>query len=852
MKITRLIIHKLIMFRFTGIETLDITFEELVQIIISPNGHGKTSLLKECNLRPSVKTNYYEDGYRKIYATDDHGEDYILTSDYKKKTSPHSFYKISTDEELNESGNTSIQEELVEQYFGYSKNVHDLCYLNYKVSGMAPGNLKTFLMIINPCNLKFIFDYYKKVTGQIRSCQNNLSSLYSRKNALEQQLLSEEIYNSLIEENKQLVNDIPNQITTIARLESKIDEYIKEKNNINIGTIDLNSLNKRLLSYRKWFSEFKQFINVDINILETDTNMNINKLTTQKETLEQDLMELVKDYEQCQTYIKEHEDTTLIIDTEDKLVYLKGRFDLLKNYKTIENPISEDLLEFTQDHIDILENHLQYFIEYKGPLFTNVDILRYKQKLDKWSLKSASYSSKLIQCLEKENYLKERMQRYEIGIPQDCKLSGCQLFKMYMTSYDEYKVQDDKNIKDMHIFNHRLNRLKNYLVHLNIKIRNMEIVFENIKSVMNYLNEYRYLRTTIQDVNIKEVLNTNPLIITSKIYNHFLNSKHYYEFKKIEKEYNETLDLKLKIEQSKSISIEFMEKLSIEKSMKIQENKNIFFKLNTEISNKKEELLLIQKYKEIMNFIETSKDLIKTYERNTTLEFEILLNKKLLEFEIERKNNNVQRLGEISSIISKQENINARYSEEILVSISKIEERKALYIEFEKILSPNMGIPHEYTVDFINGVLENANFFIQYISAYPLEFKVIDMNDPLDYVLYINIGDQDEPNEIGNCSDGQKAILDLCFILGLAVKLELSTFPLYLDEIDRPLDVYHKQKLLTLLNTIIDEHIVGQLFMINHHAIVSDGISNSNVIVLNDTNILVPEVYNEHVKIDRL
>ena len=67
MIIKKLILHKYKRFFLTGIETLTYEPEKTMQIIVSKNGAGKSSLLQELNPLPAdIKKNYYEGGYKYI------------------------------------------------------------------------------------------------------------------------------------------------------------------------------------------------------------------------------------------------------------------------------------------------------------------------------------------------------------------------------------------------------------------------------------------------------------------------------------------------------------------------------------------------------------------------------------------------------------------------------------------------------------------------------------------------------------------------------------------------------------------------------------------------------------------
>ena len=75
-------------------------------ILVAPNGFGKSSTMRELTPYPACRTDYEKHG-KKIIEIDHDRSYYILTSDFSKAGSPHSF--IKDDVELNQSGTTEVQ-----------------------------------------------------------------------------------------------------------------------------------------------------------------------------------------------------------------------------------------------------------------------------------------------------------------------------------------------------------------------------------------------------------------------------------------------------------------------------------------------------------------------------------------------------------------------------------------------------------------------------------------------------------------------------------------------------------------------------------------------------------------------
>ena len=127
----------------------------------------------------------------------------------------------------------------------------------------------------------------------------------------------------------------------------------------------------------------------------------------------------------------------------------------------------------------------------------------------------------------------------------------------------------------------------------------------------------------------------------------------------------------------------------------------------------------------------------------------------------------------------------------------------------------------------------------------------VDENSPLDYGFPITI--KSETNKDINCtSDGQAEVIDLVWVLTILLQMKLlDKIPFFADEIGRCMDEVHRQKTLEFLNSLIDNRLIEQLFLINHYAAISNGFKECNVICLNSDNLTdLPNNVNDTVQIE--
>ena len=100
------------------------------------------------------------------------------------------------------------------------------------------------------------------------------------------------------------------------------------------------------------------------------------------------------------------------------------------------------------------------------------------------------------------------------------------------------------------------------------------------------------------------------------------------------------------------------------------------------------------------------------------------------------------------------------------------------------------------------------------------------------------------------CSLGQKEIVNLAFVLVMRQYLNITDYPIYLDEPGNGFDHAHKTELMKFIKMLIDTNQCSQIFMINHYSDWHGGLSNNETVVLDSRNIVVPNPSNQNVKIN--
>jgi hypothetical protein len=209
------------------------------------------------------------------------------------------------------------------------------------------------------------------------------------------------------------------------------------------------------------------------------------------------------------------------------------------------------------------------------------------------------------------------------------------------------------------------------------------------------------------------------------------------------------------------------------------------------------------------------------------------------------RSNTYLRMSEVERTLRAQSGLKERYQEEVVNELNRIEKDLSDLIHIEKAL---IDIPKEITIDFLNGIFEQANKIIEMVWTIPFRIEPLSYDNPLNYEFMIS-GDNDSLREMDDCSEGQTEILSLAINLALRIELGHLNLPIVLDETGRTFDEKHKQNLVFLLKKLLDENIISQIFLISHHAVMHDSFSNTETLVIRSDNVMLPEKYNDHCEI---
>lgn len=177
-------------------------------------------------------------------------------------------------------------------------------------------------------------------------------------------------------------------------------------------------------------------------------------------------------------------------------------------------------------------------------------------------------------------------------------------------------------------------------------------------------------------------------------------------------------------------------------------------------------------------------------------------------------------------------------------ALIRLEATKALV----DALCPKTGLIAEQITLQLSGIISGVNEMIQRVWGYPLYILAgVDIGEELKYKFPLMVDSQLRP-DIANGSGASVDIIDIAFVLTGYICMNLTEYPLYIDELGATFDEVHRHNLIPLMKDLIDNDRYSQVLIISHSLDGQTAFSNSETIILDDRNINYPHQYNRHVE----
>lgn len=830
MRITKLVLEKYKRLMLSNIQRFEYNPSKDMQLLIGSNGSGKSSVLEELTPLPSHHSNFVKGGVKEIHLQhrDSH---YRLRSVYNGGSGEHSF--IKDDEELNKGGTFAVQRELVEREFRLTRDLHELFTGVTSFSQLSTAKRREWLTRLSPVDLGYAFEVYNRARSLHRDQQGVIKHLTKR--------MSQE--NSDLPDEAEL-NKCKAEIQTLTE---KLDRLFQLRqansqpgfSNSRAFQETLEALVRRAKGLLRQSPALPATFRVDsMEALEEAIRQRQSASQTLQTLLErltddhQQLLQALpaKDAQLSETEIAALREQVQALQAEEArlaptVAAYRGTFPLL------ELPLDRRPQELLQTTFTEWITLLQTFPDNRDGRFT--------QERGALTREALATSEAEQRRLENEQTL--AMQKL-------ARLKGCEHI---VCPSCQHQFQPGVSVAEVR-------KLEATVRHCGEQLEQLAKVIEEQKSYLEQFDEYltyvrRFRRLTQESGEYfqplwsvcleQRVMFHNPRDHITAATQWLAAMEQKLQLALLRQE-REILEHRLRFvdaldRQALSLNDQRRQALEQEIAQKTQELRE----LQQEISTLQAQQRALQRY--LADCAETIVDLEQLLQAVATTRDHLFQ-----QAVVEETKQTQLLLAQVQERLSR-----AELRDGLLRDIQKQHDDAVQahhdYGVLVKALSPTDGLIGQYLMGFMQVVVELLNTVIAEVWTYPLEVLPSQVEkDELDYrfPLNVNNGAVISP-DIGRGSSSQRDIVDFAFKLLVMKFLQMEDYPLYLDEFGSTFDEQHRQNLIPFINRLLELGHIQQAFYISHFSIVHGAFNQAEVCVLDPTNITVPQVYNQHVKI---
>lgn len=805
---------------FYGVEEIIYTPEQVLQIIIGTNGSGKSSLLRACSLAPMDKREFTKDGYRKL-VVHKHGFTWTMVSDYSKKTPHHEFWK--DDENLNKGGTGAVQKELVEHHLGYTAFHHKLLTGKLKFTEMSPNARKDLLIMISGLELDYVLGLFEKakvkhrdivgaskhvisryadVTKQL-SLAGDPEDMERRHSVLAremQEILSKSSYNSSYEESGKRLVQLQGQIKEAMARSSKLYKSIKEatvKGRLNTGELIQNPENAAAL-YE------------DARAESVHLEKSIRSLLDEQNGLSEQLVKFkdLPSEDQKQGIAKE-------------VVDLKSRIESLDKEVSENFPYTDNLSMRLQD----IALAFDRVMELKISMPDELTVFESKE-IDLFTVQFKDLKERVSVIKAKIHRLEHRIAAAKSAGDGDVTCPKCshivladgsigaQMLAVLEEELEKEKAELTCIELDLQPFNAKQKAIGEF-----IKARNQlsriysdsnslycfsllgkpSLTLTKLPILIEHLRQARVsCEAKIEKAKLLTVLNEKELILSMLDVNDLDAAK------------NKLGQLETKL------NVLYDEKKTCDEVTKYREGiasrLTSFFKLHTYL-----EETLVPKYNETLQKFFAD-----------TIDVELKKKLRLIQDQMAVLNKDMTQYAIISSRVKELEK-----------DEQELKRERRLLESVLHLLSPKKGLVAEQLHEVIGAVVGSVNSIVDKVWDKDLTLTHPEFGKNLDFQFFTSIEGFAGP-DIKDLSDGQKEIVNFAMTLIIMRQLELTDFPLLLDETSANMDSTHRSNFMRFIKDLTETSTFKSIFLVSHYASEYGGFSNADIIVLNHDNISLP------------
>lgn len=828
MRITYLLLEKYKRLMLSNIQRFEYTPKQNLQLLIGSNGSGKSSVLEELTPLPAHHSGFAKGGCKVIHLTH-RNNTYELTSKYNGGSGDHSFVKNG--EEMNKGNTAAVQKELVWQEFALNREIHNLLVGITPFTSLSTMKRREWLTRLAPVDLDFAFKVFSKAKTAHRDQQGVVKHLIKRMGQENHDLPDD----SALNQHKRRIQELTNKLDKLfqERKAGVVSRYDSEQA-VQSALQDLTTRAEKILRYHlpeppkglEDESAFEAYL-AEQNVEYQRQQTLLERMTEEFQKLNEQVPS--RDAELTEAQIEDmrrqlRELNQQIQQIKPKVTQYDGVFPLV-DLPPDRRPLSK-LVQVFDEWMGLIQsfpdNHDGRFSQDRGKAAQerHLQLERQYQQLDNQQTTDARRLARLKGC--DTVHCPNCQHQFQPGVNPG--------------EVDKLQAVMNERSPQMEQIEKELAELKSYL--------------ESMDDYMTYVRAFRKLVTEnpsftpVWDVCLeRKVMVRQPKDYISAAI----------EWRRVMEEaiHLRELEQNAEVVQHRLRYVDAIDREAITHTDRQRKQ------LEQEIENTTQRLRVLgQEIQQLERHKKTRVKFKEALER-IIADLEQFFNdmdthrESLYQDAISDETRHVQiHLAQEQEALSRSE-----VREGVLKEIQNQHDQSVLaqkeYQQLVKALGPTDGLIGRYLMGFMQVVVKLVNSVIAEIWTYPMEVLPSPMEkDELTYKfpLDVNGGSVTAP-DIALGSSSQRDITNFAFKLLVMKFLNITDYPLYLDEFGSTFDEQHRQNLIPFLNRMLELGQVNQIFYISHFSSVHGAFNQAQICVLDPNNITVPQTYNQHVNI---
>lgn len=834
MKIEDAIYHRFTPFTLANIKTFSIKIEAMLQVFNSTNGSGKTAFLSQLNVFPLEKSLFFPDGYKAVTIRMPDDLRYRFTSHANGHNSCIKIDTAGNEEELNPGGTQKIQLHLAKEITGLTPFLWNIITGVTKFTTADKTTRRQWMELISGMNFDYAFEVHKRILKNI-SERRGAVKVSSNHLAEEKLKLLEEHQRASYQTEMEDLTSINRELLRLSRNDQANIGQLVEK--VRRGRVEVNELFEKVRKFKRNNALKTTFIAVE-DLADVSASINLKQHTINHT---HDTLKLLNDQLAEKVELRNRLKRTDGYNLE-KVASLTNQGNAKREQLLSSLPadakrvFSEETSSVWLQQLEAIKSVQTDVYNWKER-YSALESLEFPYPTEVYN-QHTSFLSELVQKIGRGETLRQTKleQKHHLEHTEDVKCPKCAHGFKPHTHLTVEEIDGQIEIIDRKLTNYRNNRTS--LEH-DIK------AYKTVLDARNELSELfgrAQLYVLLTGMNFDE---ESPLAVINTVTS----------LVQVENTILELISVDEKLAKLKLIGLELEAREGIGSEESISADVN---RLEEKIEFNQRQLLTLQEdAKKLTTYLRAVNHLEEMYlslisKTEQHLKDKAALKDRLAEELVMTGVDKVTaRLGQLTTVLN-DDRVVRGITDDLAKQIDKYQTELKAFQALDKALNPTTGLIGDQLRECTTAFSTQLTKVVNRIWGYRLEILPCSAENikGMDYKFPVQSEGYMKPPvpDVSKGSKSQRAVIDLGVQLTTRVALDLTETPLYLDEIGDGMDNVHQHNLIEFIRDLLKEYDCNTL-LVHHDLGLRSKLGEHQMVVFEPSNVVVPDVYNEHVTI---